>query len=198
MRKADGVTNYSSPNGMHVLFCADAQWRGGLLDDIFTTLGIPFEKGEGSYQGVIEPVYAIEYGRFWSEVYVKIKPFIEQQETFLILGHLLAMNWRHADLYYQATGEVKRMGTWKETGNVRGHTGWSKFHGHYFIVKNNPAPDRGTQIERYEAQMLYDLRNALRDVLGPRLNQAQGQLLFKATQMLKGKTLVDGTKLLGP
>lgn len=189
-----GLHGYSSPNKPHVIFCPDAgmvEWCESVMD----ALGVQYIEGEGCYKNKVEPCYAVDYDEFWKILYVKILPFIKNQETFLILGTLRGMNWRAAELFWQQSGTTEPIGTWREVGNVRGLDGWSLFNGHYYAISKNPAPDRGTELERETAQLVMDLRNELAAVLGARMNREQGQLLRSATVWLNGKTIVDGTRI---
>lgn len=190
-----GVQGYSSPNGRTVLFCADDTLSNAVVATVLTQLGIPFVQGHGCYKGQIEQCFAVDYDLFYQQAYVKIKPYIENQETFMILGYLRAMNWRDADLVWQETGFVEHAGTWHEVTDITGLDGWSWFNGHHFAVEHNPSPDDGSTKERKDAQMIFDLRNELAAVLGARMNREQGQLLHSASELLKGKTLMNGVRI---
>lgn len=168
---SDGTWGYSSPNHMHVVFCADA----GRSNEVRSAL-IAAQRwavmGEGVYKNEApEPCFIMRVDDFYN-LLPYLRDFMQDQESVLRLGHLKAQNWRDAHLIY---GVCKIAGPDVRTVSIadtrcefagtfmavteevaKASTGYTKVHGHYYTVIFNPPHNMEERKERATTQLLAD------------------------------------------
>lgn len=166
---SDGTWGYSSPNHMHIVFCAD----DGRTNEMRSAL-IAAKRwaimGEGVYKNAApEPCFIMRVADFYN-LLPYIRDYMQDQESVLRLGHLKAQNWRDAYLIY----DVGKVGgpdvrirnptdaRWEFAGTfmavteevARASTGYTKVHGHYYTVIYNPPHNREERKERAITQAM--------------------------------------------
>ena len=168
---SDGTWGYSSPNHMHIVFCAD----DGRTNEMRSAL-IAAQRwaimGEGVYKNEApEPCFILRADDFYN-LLPYIRDYMQDQESVLRLGHLKAQNWRDAHLIYgsqHADGPDVRTvcvedarcvfaGTFMAVTEevAKAQTGYTKVHGHYYTVILNPPRNMEESRERAITQLMAD------------------------------------------
>lgn len=168
---SDGTWGYSSPNHMHIVFCAD----DGRTNEMRSAL-IAAQRwaimGEGVYKNEApEQCFILRADDFYN-LLPYIRDYMQDQESVLRLGHLKAQNWRDAHLIYgsqHADGpDVRTVGIEDDRCEFAGtfmavteevakaQTGYTKVHGHYYTVIFNPPRNMEESRERANTQLIAD------------------------------------------
>lgn len=166
---SDGTWGYSSPNHMHIVFCADA----GRSNEVRSAL-IAAQRwavmGEGVYKNEApEPCFIVRVDDFYN-LLPYLRDFMQDQESVLRLGHLKAQNWRDAHLIYGVqkplAPDVRTVGIEDDRCEFAGtfmsvteevakaQTGYTKVHGHYYTVIFNPPHNEEERKERAITQAM--------------------------------------------
>lgn len=168
---SDGTWGYSSPNHMHIVFCADDgrtnEMRSALIAaQRWAIMGEGVHKNEAP-----EPCFILRADDFYN-LLPYIRDFMQDQESVLRLGHLKAQNWRDAHLIYGVqkplAPDVRTVGIEDDRCEFAGtfmavteevakaQTGYTKVHGHYYTVIFNPPRNMEESRERAITQLMAD------------------------------------------
>jgi len=166
-----GTWGYSSPNHMHIVFCAD-EGRSNEVRSALIAAQRWAVMGEGVYKNEApEPCFIMRVDDFY-DLLPYLRDFMQDQESVLRLGHLKAQNWRDAHLIYGVqkplAPDVRTVGIEDDRCEFAGtfmavteevakaSTGYTLVHGHYYTVIYNPPHNEEERKERANTQLLAD------------------------------------------